>query len=103
MPPSEYNLFIELKQPMKWTFIVSSWPPDTKFDPSNKDALYGALYGPFNYKSDKDVTRTRMRVESLLFRVEQLEWKFLDMTDKGGRIAVVWDRAMASVRFDLGN
>jgi len=97
VPPGEYHLFIELKQPTEWTFIVPSWPPATKYDPSHKDALYGA----FNDNSDKEVTRARMRVESVLFRVEQL--MFVDMTDKGGRIAVVWDRAMASVPFDLGN
>jgi hypothetical protein len=97
--PGEYSLFIELKQPTEWTFIVSSWPAATKYDLSNKDALYGA----FNYTPDKDITRAPMKVESLSYRVEQLEWKFLDMTDKGGRMAVFWDRTMASVPFELGN
>jgi hypothetical protein len=99
VPPGEYSLFIELKDPTEWTFIVSSWPAAAKYDLSNKDALYGA----FNYTPEKDVTRAPMRVEGLPFRVEQLEWKFLDMTDKGGRIAVAWDRAMASVPFNVGN
>jgi hypothetical protein len=78
VPPGEYSLFIELKQPAEWTFIVSSWAAATKYDLSNKEALYGA----FNYTPDKDITRAPMKVESLPFRVEQLEWKFLDMTDK---------------------
>ena len=99
VPPGEYSLFIELSQPAEWTFIVSSWPASTNYDLSNKDALYGA----FNYTPEKDVTRAPMRVEGLPFRVEQLEWKFLDITDKGGRIAVVWDRTMASVPFNVGN
>ena len=49
------------------------------------------------------MTRASMKVESLPFRVEQLEWKFLDVTDKGGRMAVVWDRSMASVPFEIEN
>ncbi len=71
--PGEYSLFIELKQPTEWTFIVSSWPAATTYDLTNKEALYGA----FNYTPDKDLTRAAMRVEPLPFRVEQLEWKFL--------------------------
>jgi hypothetical protein len=97
--PGEYSLFIELKQPTEWTFIVSSWPAATRYDPSAVDALYGA----FNYTPDRDLTRAPMKVESLPFRVEQLEWKFLDVTDQGGRMAVVWDHAMASVPFEIGN
>ena len=97
--PGEYSLFIELKHPTEWTFIVSSWTAATKYDLSNVDALYGA----FNYTPDKDLTRAPMKVESLPFRVEQLEWKFLDVTDQGGRMAVVWDHSMASVPFEIGN
>jgi hypothetical protein len=99
VPPGEYSLFIELKQPSEWTFIVSSWPAQTKYDLNNKEALYGA----FNYTPDKDVARAAMKVETLPFTVEQLEWKFLDVTDKGGRMSVVWDRSMASVPFQTGN
>src|ERR1700733_12996598 len=97
--PGEYSLFIELKQPTEWTFIVSSWTAATKYDLSNVDALYGA----FNYTPDKDLTRAPMKVEGLPFRGEQLEWKFLDVTDQGGRMAVVWDHSMASVPFEIGN
>jgi len=95
--PGEYSLFIELAKPSEWTFIVSSWPATDKYDLSNKEALYGA----FNYTPEKDVTRAAMKVETLPFRVEQLEWKFLDVTDKGGRMAIVWDKSMASVPFEI--
>ncbi len=93
----EYSLFIELKKPSEWTFIVSSWPATDKYDLSNKEALYGA----FNYTAEKDVSRAAMKVETLPFRVEQLEWKFLDVTDKGGRMAILWDKSMASVPFEI--
>jgi hypothetical protein len=40
-----------------------------------------------------------MKVETLPFRVEQLEWQFLDMTNDSGRIAIVWDKTVGSVPF----
>jgi hypothetical protein len=95
IPAGEYTLFIDLKQPSEWTFIVSSWPAQTKYDPKNKEALYGA----FNYTADRDVVRAAMKVESLPYRVEQLTWQFLDMTNDSGRLAVQWDRSMGSIAF----
>src|ERR1700733_13509499 len=93
----EYSLFIELKSPKEWTFIVSNWAAAQKFNEASKDALYGA----FEYTPDKDVTRATMKVEVLPFRVEQLTWEFLDVSDAGGRMAVMWDKNMASVSFNV--
>jgi hypothetical protein len=64
--PGEYSLFIELKDPNSWTFIVSSWPAQTRHDLSNKVALWGA----FGYTPDKDVVRAAMTVSTLPFAVE---------------------------------
>lgn len=50
----------------------------------------------------KDVARAQMGVERLPFGVEQLELKFPGVTDNDRRIAVGWDRAMASVFSRLG-
>lgn len=97
VPAGEYSLFIELKSPKEWTFIVSSWAAAQKFNEASKDALYGA----FEYTPAKDVTRAGMKVEALPFRVEQLTWEFLDVTDGGGRMAVLWDKNMASVPFTV--
>lgn len=97
VPAGEYSLFIELKSPKEWTFIVSNWAAAQKFNEASKDALYGA----FEYTPDKDVTRAAMKVETLPFRMEQLTWEFLDVTDAGGRMAVLWDRNMASVPFNV--
>ena len=97
VPPGEYSLFIELKSGSEWTFIVSSWAAAQKFNEASKDALYGA----FEYTPDKDVTRAAMKVEALPFRIEQLTWEFLDVTDAGGRMAVMWDRNVASVPFKV--
>jgi len=98
VPPGEYSLFIDLKQPTEWTFIVSNWAAAPRIDPNIKDAIYGA----FGYTPDKDVTRAPMKVDTLPYRVEELTWQFLDVTDDGGRIALVWDKSMASVLFKVG-
>jgi hypothetical protein len=97
VPAGEYSLFIELKSPNEWMFIVSNWAAAQKFNEASKDALYGA----FEYTPDKDVTRASMKIETLPFRVEQLTWEFFDVTDAGGRMAVVWDKNMASVPFKV--
>jgi len=96
--PGEYSLFIELKDPNSWTFIVSSWPAQTRHDLSNKAALWGA----FGYTPDKDVVRAAMTVSTLPFAVEQLTWDFVDMTNAGGKIAIMWDKTMATVPFTIG-
>lgn len=97
VPAGEYTMFIEFKGPTTWTFIVSRWPAQLKYDPSNKAALYGA----FNYTADKDVVRAPMKVEALPVKFEQLTWEFVDMTADAGRMAVMWDKTMASVPFTV--
>jgi len=97
VPAGEYSLFIELKSSQEWTLIVSNWAAAQKFNEASKDALYGA----FEYTADKDVTRAAMKVETLPFRMEQLTWEFLDVTDAGGRMAVMWDKNMASFPFKV--
>jgi hypothetical protein len=94
VPAGEYSLFIDLK-PSQWTLIVSGWAAQAKFDPQDKTALYGA----YGYTADKDVARVPMKLDSLPFAVEQLTWSFLDMTNDGGRMAIMWGKTMASAPF----
>src|SRR5216110_2770885 len=49
VPAGEYSMFIDLK-PNNWTLIISNWPAQTKYDPSNKNALWGSD----EYTPDKD-------------------------------------------------
>jgi DUF2911 family protein len=95
--PGTYTVFIDLK-PNNWTFIVSSWPAQTRYDPSNKAALWGA----YEYTPDKDVVRAPMTLSTLPFSVEELSWEFTDMTDAGGRLTMMWDKTVASVPFKIG-
>jgi hypothetical protein len=97
VPAGEYSLFIELRQPTEWTFIVTSWGAA----PSLNANIPGALYGAFDYTPERDVVRAAMKVETLPSRVEQLTWSFLDMTNEAGRIAIMWDRTLASVPFTV--
>jgi hypothetical protein len=43
-----------------------------------------------------------MTVSTLPFAVEQLTWDFVDMTSAGGKIAIMWDKTMATVAFTIG-
>ena len=96
VPAGEYSLFIDLK-PNNWTLIVSSWAAAAQF-PGNKDALFGA----FDYTPDKDVVRAPMTMDALPFAVDQLTWSFSDVSETAGRMAIMWDKVMASVPFTVG-
>jgi hypothetical protein len=99
VPAGEYSVFIDVASPTKWTFILSNWPPQTKYDPNNKEALWGS----FGYTPDKDVARAPMAVSALPFSVEELSWEFVDVGADGGKLAVMWDKTVASVAFKLGS
>jgi hypothetical protein len=97
--PGEYSLFIDLKE-HNWTFVVSTWPaqPGPHYDPANKTALWGS----YGYTADRDVVRAPMKVEKLPHAIDELTWAFVDMTDAGGSMAIMWDTTMASVPFRTG-
>lgn len=96
--PGEYTLFIELSDEA-WTFILSSWPAQETYDHENRDALFGA----FEYTADRDVLRAPMRLETLPAAFEQLSWQFLDVTERGGRLALLWGTRMASIPFTVAD
>jgi hypothetical protein len=97
LAPGEYSLFIDLKE-HNWTLVVSTLPFQPKYDPKEKVATFGA----YNYTTAKDVLRTPMKLETLPHSIEQLTWEFVDMTDAGGSLALVWGNQMASVAFKVG-
>lgn len=95
--PGEYTVFIEFDSVDKWTFILSTWPAMINYDHLNTAAVFGA----YGYTPEKDVVRTPMTVEKLPYSFDQLSWQFLDITDQGGRLAILWDRHLASVPFRI--
>jgi Protein of unknown function (DUF2911) len=95
--PGTYTLFVDLK-PNNWTLIVSNWRAQSQYDPNNKNELWGS----FGYTPDKDVVRAPMKVEQLPHSHEQLSWEFLDASDTGATLALMWDKTMGSVAFRVG-
>jgi hypothetical protein len=98
LAPGEYSLFVDLKE-HNWTLVVSTLPAQSAWDPKEKVATFGA----YNYTPAKDVVRTQMKLETVPHAIEQLTWEFVDMTDTGGSMAIVWGTQMASVPFKVGS
>lgn len=97
VPPGEYSVFIDL-EPNHWTLIVSNWAHQTKYDPKNTQELWGS----YGYTHDKDVVRAPMTLGTLPFSIDQLTWEFVDMTNAGGKLAIMWDKVVATVPFTVG-
>jgi hypothetical protein len=95
--PGTYTMFIDLK-PNNWTLIVSTWKAQARYNPQNKEEIWGA----YGYTPDKDVVRAPMTLATLPFAVDQLTWNFADMSDAGGKITIMWDKTAASVPFKIG-
>jgi hypothetical protein len=96
--PGTYTMFIDMK-PNNWTLVVSKWVAQTRYDPNNKTEIWGA----YGYTPDKDVVRAPMKLETLPHAFEELAWEFVDMSDAGGTLALIWDKQMASVAFKVGS
>lgn len=94
LPPGEYSLFVELKEGA-WTLIVSNQPAQEKYDPKEKVKTYGA----YNYDSKYDLVRVPMTMIPLNSSHEQFTIGFVDMTEKGGKIAMAWEKTGAAVPF----
>ena len=94
----EYSVFVDLKE-TAWTLIFSSWPAQEKYDPKNKEALWGS----YGYTPDKDVLRVPMTLGVLPFSADQFTIAFIDMAADGGALALMWDKTMASAAFKIGN
>ena len=96
VPAGGHSLFIDLKE-RNWTFIVSDWQPQQRFNPGEKTKLWGA----FGYTKDKDVVRAPMTLTTLPYVTEELTWEFLDMSAAGGTLAFRRDNIMATVAFTI--
>jgi hypothetical protein len=93
----DYDVLIDLK-PNAWTLILSTLPFQATYDAANKTSLWGS----FNYTPTKDVVRAPMTLSTLPFSTDQLTWNFVDMTDAGGKLAIMWDKTAAMTPFTVG-
>ncbi len=96
LPAGEYSVFVDLQE-KGWTLIFSSWPAQEKYDPNNKAALWGS----FGYTPDKDVLRVPMQLSTLPFSMDEFTIAFVDMTAAGGKLALMWDKTMATAAFTV--
>jgi len=94
----EYSVFVDLKE-NAWTLIFSTWPAQEKYDPKNKEALWGS----YGYTPDKDALRATMKLDPLPFSMDQFTIAFIDMTSVDGKLAMMWDKTMAVAPFKVGS
>lgn len=94
LAPGEYSLFVDLKE-AAWTLVISNQPAQTKFDPNEKKATAGA----YNYDPKFDLVRVPMTMATPAFSVDQFTVAFVDMTDQGGKLAMVWEKTGGFVPF----
>lgn len=95
--PGVYSLFVDLK-PDNWTLVVSSQPLQEKYDPNDKERLFGA----YNYNPKFDVVRVPMTVQTSDTTLEQFAIAFTNVSDTSATLVLYWDRTVASVDLRVG-
>jgi hypothetical protein len=94
--PGEYSLFVDLKEG-GWTLIVSTQPYQEKYDASEKVKTWGS----YGYDPKFDVVRAPMKMVTPAIYIDQFTIGFVNMTDKGGAIAIGWEKTGAVVPFTV--
>jgi hypothetical protein len=97
LAPGEYDIFVDLKE-SGWTLIVSTQPYQEKYDPNDKVKTWGA----YGYDPKNDVLRAPMKMVTPANSLDQFTIGFVNMTDKGGAIAMGWETTGAVVPFTVG-
>ena len=96
LPAGEYSLFADLKE-AGWTLIVSTQPYQEKYDANDKVKTWGS----FGYDPKFDVARAPMKMVTPAVSIDQFTIGFVNMTDKGGAIAMAWEKTGAVVPFTI--
>jgi hypothetical protein len=94
--PGEYSLFVDLKE-SGWTLIVSTQGYQEKYDPNEKVKTWGS----YGYDSKNDAARAPMQMTTTANSFDQFTIGFVNMTDKGGAIAMAWEKTGAVVPFTV--
>lgn len=97
LPAGDYSLFVDLKE-SGWTLIVSRQAYQQNYDANEKVATFGA----YNYDAKFDVVRAPMKMVVPQVSVDQFTIAFVDMTEKGGKLAMAWEKTAAFVEFTVG-
>jgi hypothetical protein len=94
--PGTYDVFVDLKEG-GWTLILSKQPTQDKYDPNDKTKIWGS----YGYDPKYDVVRVPMTPVTPAVSVDQFTIAFADMTDAGGKLAMVWEKTGAVVPFTV--
>lgn len=97
LPAGEYSMFVEFNNG-EWTLIFSTH----KAKSSGRSDEEG-LWGSYEYTADKDVLRVKMIRSSIDMSVDQFTISFVNMTQKGGNLAIIWENQLAMTPFTLAN
>ena len=60
-----------------------------------------ALWGAYEYTADRDVLRAPMQMQDTELSFDQLSWQFVDISDDGGSLVLLWDQIQASISFKI--
>jgi len=96
LAPGTYDVLVDLKE-SGWTLILSTQKTQDKYDPNEKIAMWGS----FGYDPKWDVLRAPMTLSRLPRSVEQFTISFLDMTESGGTLAMLWETTEALLKFSI--
>jgi hypothetical protein len=94
--PGTYDAFVDLKEG-GWTLILSKQPTQDKYDPNDKTKIWGS----YGYDTKYDVVRVPMQPLTPAVSVDQFTIGFADMTDAGGKLAMVWEKTGGVVPFTV--
>jgi DUF2911 family protein len=94
--PGSYDVFVELTEPA-WTLVLSTQPTQDKYDPNDKTKIWGA----YGYDPKFDVVRVPMTMLQPKASIEQFTIAFVDMTNDGGKLAMVWEKTAGLVPFTV--
>ena len=88
-------MFVELKEG-DWTLILSTHAAKDGFREPGE-----GLWGAYNYTPDKDVLRVSMDVRNMPVSYEQFTISFVNVTNSGGTLAMMWESTVATTSFSL--
>lgn len=96
LEPGSYDLFVDLKEGA-WTLIVSTQPTQDKYDANDKTKIWGS----YDYDKKFDVVRVPMKMLTPTVSVDQFTIGFADMSDAGGKLAMIWEKTEGLVPFTI--
>jgi hypothetical protein len=94
LPPGVYNVLVDLRAGA-WTLIFSNQPVQAEFNPDDTVNLSGGA----NYNPKFDVLRVPMTLDVSPVSFEQFTISFVDVTQGGGTLMMVWETTVALAPF----